>query len=304
MKYDVVIVGGGSAGCTLATRLSEDPNTSVLLLEAGPDYPDFDLIPDEVKFGYDNSASEPGSPFNWSYRGTLSARQEGPRDIARGKLIGGSGSVNGQIFLRGMPEDYDGWAEQGNDEWSYLNVLPFFRNLETDQDIHDDFHGSEGPIPVRRVARDQWLPLNEAFYQAALAAGFPHDPDMNNPDATGTGPVPMNNPDNIRTSLRYSIPQSQPAPVEPYGAGRRAGPENCLRRRTGGGRGGEERRRTLYRGGRRNRSLRRRHRLPSVAHGLRRRPGRAPPGPRYRRGQRRAGSGPEPKRPSLGDPGH
>ena len=200
MKYDVVIVGGGSAGCTLATRLSEDPNTSVLLLEAGPDYPDFDLIPDEVKFGYDNSASEPGSPFNWSYRGTLSARQEGPRDIARGKLIGGSGSVNGQIFLRGMPEDYDGWAEQGNDEWSYLNVLPFFRNLETDQDIHDDFHGSEGPIPVRRVARDQWLPLNEAFYQAALAAGFPHDPDMNNPDATGTGPVPMNNPDNIRTS--------------------------------------------------------------------------------------------------------
>ncbi len=208
MKYDVVIVGGGSAGCALATRLSEDPNRSVLLLEAGPDYPDFELVPDEVKFGYDNSASEPGSPFNWSYQGTLSARQERPQDIARGRLIGGSGSVNGQIFLRGMPEDYDGWAEQGNDEWAYLKVLPFFRNLETDRDVHDDFHGSEGPIPVRRVARDQWLPLSEAFYQAALTAGFPHDPDMNNPDATGTGAVPMNNPDNIRTScaLAYLNP--------------------------------------------------------------------------------------------------
>jgi choline dehydrogenase len=129
-------------------------------------------------------------------------------EIARGKLIGGSGSVNGQVFLRGLPEDYDGWAKQGNDEWSFLNVLPFFRKLETDLDIRDDFHGTDGPIPVRRVARDKWLPINEAFYQSVLAAGFPPDPDMNHPDGTGIGPVPMNNPNNVRTSaaLAYLNP--------------------------------------------------------------------------------------------------
>ena len=204
MKYDVVIVGGGSAGCTLAARLSEDPNRSVLLLEAGPDYPDFELLPDEIKYGYNNGASEIDSPFNWSYQATGSARSSQPMDIARGKVIGGSGSVNGQVFLRGLPEDYDSWAEQGNTEWSYVNVLPFFRKLETDLDVRDDFHGSDGPIPVRRVARDEWLPVYEAFHQSTLDAGYPYDPDMNNPETTGTGAVPMNNPGNIRMSAALS----------------------------------------------------------------------------------------------------
>ena len=204
MKYDVVIVGGGSAGCTLAARLSEDPNRSVLLLEAGPDYPDFELLPDEIKFGYNNGASEVDSPFNWSYKATGSARQSQPMNIARGRVIGGSGSVNGQVFLRGLPEDYDSWAEQGNSEWSYVNVLPFFRKLETDMDVRDDFHGTDGPIPVRRVPRQEWLPVYEAFHQSTLDAGFPYDPDMNNPETTGTGAVPMNNPGNIRMSAALS----------------------------------------------------------------------------------------------------
>ena len=204
MKYDVVIVGGGSAGCTLAARLSEDPNRSVLLLEAGPDYPDFELLPEEIKYGYNNGASEIDSPFNWSYQATGSARQSRPLDIARGKVIGGSGSVNGQVFLRGLPEDYDSWAEQGNTEWSYVNVLPFFRKLETDLDVRDDFHGSEGPIPVRRVPRQEWLPVYDAFHQSTLDEGFPYDPDMNNPETTGTGAVPMNNPGNIRMSAALS----------------------------------------------------------------------------------------------------
>ena len=204
MKYDVVIVGGGSAGCTLAARLSEDPNRSVLLLEAGPDYPDFELLPDEIKYGYNNGASELDSPFNWKYQATGSAQSSRPMDIARGKVIGGSGSVNGQVFLRGLPEDYDSWAEAGNTEWSYVNVLPFFRKLETDMDVRDDFHGSEGPIPVRRVPRQEWLPVYEAFHQSSLDAGYPYDPDMNNPETTGTGAVPMNNPNNIRMSAALS----------------------------------------------------------------------------------------------------
>lgn len=208
MKYDVIIVGGGSSGCTLATRLAENPARSVLLLEAGPDYPDLKHLPDAIKNGWDNSASEVNSPFNWSYQGFGSARQNQPMEIARGKLIGGSGAVNGQVFLRGLPEDYDGWAEQGNDEWSFLNILPFFRKLETDLDIRDDYHGTDGPIPVRRVARDEWLPINEAFYQSVLAAGFPLDPDMNHPDGTGAGPFPLNNLDNVRnsTALTYLNP--------------------------------------------------------------------------------------------------
>ena len=208
MKYDVVIVGGGSAGCTLATRLSEDPNRSVLLLEAGPDYIDLEHLPDELKYGHRQEAADIDSPFNWAYRGQGTTDQEVPMQVVRGKVIGGSGSVNGQVFLRGVPEDYDDWAAEGNDEWSFVNLLPFFRKLETDLNVRDDFHGTDGPIPVWRLPRKDFLPVNEAFHQATVAAGFPEDPDMNNPDSTGTGPVPMNNPGGIRmsASLAYLNP--------------------------------------------------------------------------------------------------
>ena len=208
MKYDVVIVGGGSAGCTLATRLSEDPNRSVLLLEAGPDYIDLEHLPDELKYGHRQEAADIDSPFNWAYRGQGTTDQEVPMQVVRGKVIGGSGSVNGQVFLRGVPEDYDDWAAEGNYEWSFVNLLPFFRKLETDLNVKDDFHGTDGPIPVWRLPRKDFLPVNEAFHQATVAAGFPEDPDMNNPDSTGTGPVPMNNPGGIRmsASLAYLNP--------------------------------------------------------------------------------------------------
>lgn len=208
MKYDVVIVGGGSAGCTLATRLSEDPDRSVLLLEAGPDYTDIEQLPDELKLGHRQEASDIESRFNWAYKGQGTPEQKVPMQVARGKVIGGSGSINGQVFLRGVPEDYDNWAAEGNDEWSYLNLLPFFRKLETDLNVRDDFHGTDGPIPVWRLPREDFMPVNDAFHQATVAAGFPEDPDMNNPDSTGTGALPMNNPNGIRMSaaLTYLNP--------------------------------------------------------------------------------------------------
>ncbi len=111
--------------------------------------------------------------------------------VPRGRVVGGSSSVNGQVLLRGLPEDYDAWAEMGNDAWGFLNVLPYFREMETDADIRDDFHGLDGPIPVRRHPRNTWLPAQQAFHDACTVSGFPFDPDMNHPESQGVGPIPM-----------------------------------------------------------------------------------------------------------------
>ena len=141
MKYDVVIVGGGAAGSVLASRLAENANTSVLLLEAGPDYPDPAYLPDEIKFGHTSFAESPDSEHNWALRGTITEEQ-GEIHVAQGKVIGGGSSINGQAMQRGLPEDFDSWSGMGNDEWSYDKVLPYFRKSEHDLDIRDDFHGT------------------------------------------------------------------------------------------------------------------------------------------------------------------
>ena len=204
MKYDHIVVGGGTAGCIVAARLSEDPERSVLLLEAGPDFPDFAQLPDMLKLGWGQvnlEARAAGSPYNWSFTGTATPEQAEPMPVPRGKVLGGSSAINGQTFIRGAPEDFDTWASWGNEGWSYIDCLPYFRKLENDADFRDDFHGTDGPVPVRHHHRETWPPLQEAFFQAATGVGYPFHPDVNHPEATGVSLRAENNIDGVRMSM-------------------------------------------------------------------------------------------------------
>ncbi|MFB4265775.1 choline dehydrogenase [Nonomuraea sp. GTA35] len=177
MRFDFVIVGGGSAGCALANRLSADPSTSVLVLEAGrPDYPwdVFIHMPAALMFPI-------GSRFyDWKYESEPEPHMDGRRVYhARGKVLGGSSSINGMIFQRGNPLDYERWAaDPGMKHWDYAHCLPYFKRMEDClADPGTAFRGGEGPLKLERgPARG---PLFEAFFEAVQQAGHPLTDDVN-----------------------------------------------------------------------------------------------------------------------------
>lgn len=181
MLYDYIVIGAGSAGCVLASRLSEDPNIRVLLLEAGP--------PDRspwihLPIGYGKTMWNP--KLNWCFRTDPDPNMNGRRIYwPRGKTLGGSSSINGLIYIRGQSADYDHWEELGNKGWSYADALPYFVKSEQNQRGANAFHGDNGPLKVSDIEAKH--PLIEAFIASANASGIPRNEDFNGRDQEGVG---------------------------------------------------------------------------------------------------------------------
>jgi choline dehydrogenase len=198
---DYVIVGGGSAGCVLAGRLSEDPDVSVLVLEAGPP----DVAPEiHIPFAFPALFK---SGHDWDLLGEKEPGLGGRRlYLPRGKMIGGCGSINAMIYLRGHRLDFDGWAEAGATGWSYDEVLPYFRRAEDNERGEDEFHGVGGPLSVSESRSMQ--PLVDAMLEAAVQAGYPRIPDLNvdRPEGVGRFQVTQRNGKRWSTADGYLHP--------------------------------------------------------------------------------------------------
>jgi choline dehydrogenase len=184
---ETVIVGGGSAGCVVAARVSERASNSVLLLEAGPDYPELAQLPSDLADGGNNSMIA----HDWGYRHRPTLRSRA-FPFPRGRTMGGSSAVNTCIALRGQPADYDEWAARGLVEWGWEQCLPAFKRLERDLDVDDAWHGRNGELPIRRHPKEELCAWQAAFVEACRELGFADCYDSNAPNRHGVGPHAMN----------------------------------------------------------------------------------------------------------------
>ena len=201
-EFDYIVVGAGSAGCVLAARLSEDPATRVLLLEAGPKD---DSLWIHLPIGYGKTMWSPA--YNWCFHTEPEPNMNGRKIYwPRGKTLGGSSSINGLIYIRGQREDFDHWAALGNAGWSHDEVLPYFIKSEGNQRGANPLHGSDGPLKVSDIgARHE---LIEAFIDGAQQIGVPRTDDFNGAHQEGAGYFQLNTWKGWRcsTAKAYLVP--------------------------------------------------------------------------------------------------
>lgn len=194
---DYVIIGAGSAGCILATRLSADPAINVVLLEAGgPDKSMFYRMPAGLL------AIMKSGMGNWGYETAPQPGIDGqPMYFPRGKVLGGSGSINGQVFVRGNRRDFDDWAQSGAAGWSYDDVLPYFRKMESHPDGPSEYHGGDGPLKLTVApSAEQMTLISQAWLKAAADEGYAINPDYNGASQDGFAPCQVNYRDGVRQS--------------------------------------------------------------------------------------------------------
>ena len=194
MDYDFIVIGAGSAGCVLANRLTADGTHKVLLLEAG----DKDSSP-LIHMPNGVGVVIAGTKYNWQFD-TDREPELNNREMfwPRGKGLGGSSSINGMVYIRGHAADYDSWRQQGNEGWSYDEVLPYFKKSMNQERGEDDYHGVGGPLNVKDG--NSKMPVHQMFIDAGVEAGYPYNPDFNGVEQEGVGPIQLTKIGNKRCS--------------------------------------------------------------------------------------------------------
>jgi choline dehydrogenase/5-(hydroxymethyl)furfural/furfural oxidase len=257
IETDWLVVGGCSAGCVLAARLSDDPAREILLFEAGPDWRERGATGAAQPQRLAGVGRVGVRAFQWQGFESRRTRVREPRQHVRGRGLGGGSTVNGMMAIQAIPDDYERWAAFGCPGRSYAEMLPYRRRMESDADFGDrPCHGADGPLPIRRLPRSTWGPADNALADAALGLGYAWCDDHNAPTATGVAPFGLNARDGARvtTNDAYLEPNRERPNLRVVGARPSSG---CSSRRSRRRRPRQHRERLGRGAGRARRAVRR-----------------------------------------------